>query len=138
MEIASRQNAARLEFDARVRRFEEDKARWQESFDDLRNARLERRRLGDSPYDRLQARLDTMPVIEQAKGIIMAQRGCGPEEAFDLLRRASQRSNVKVHVLATQIVGNITASGKGDNVTPLTMGAKRQPRPGRRARPPAG
>ena len=34
------------------------------------------------------AELDTMPVIEQAKGILMAQHGCGPEEAFDLLRRA--------------------------------------------------
>lgn len=32
-----------------------------------------------------------MPLIEQAKGIIMAREGCGPEEAFDLLRRASQR-----------------------------------------------
>ena len=42
------------------------------------------------------ARLDTMPVIEQAKGILMAQRGCGPEEAFDLLRQASQRFNVPV------------------------------------------
>jgi hypothetical protein len=34
----------------------------------------------------------------------MAQQRCGPEEAFDLLRRASQRANVKVHVLAAQIV----------------------------------
>jgi AmiR/NasT family two-component response regulator len=35
-----------------------------------------------------------MPVIEQAKGILIAQTGCTPEEAFDMLRRASQRSNV--------------------------------------------
>ncbi len=104
MEITNRQNAARLEFDARVRRFEEDKARWREAFDDLRNARLQRRRLGDSPFDRLQARLDTMPVIEQAKGILMAQYRCPPEEAFDLLRRASQRANIKVSALAAQIV----------------------------------
>jgi AmiR/NasT family two-component response regulator len=57
-----------------------------------------------STFARMQAKLDTMPVIEQAKGILMAQERCGPEEAFDLLRRASQRANVKVHVLAAQLV----------------------------------
>jgi multidrug efflux pump subunit AcrA (membrane-fusion protein) len=59
-----------------------------------------------SAYARLQARLDTMPVIEQAKGIIMAQSHCGDAEAFDMLRRASQRSNVPVRDLAAQIVAN--------------------------------
>ena len=29
-------------------------------------------------------------MIEQAKGILMAWYGCTPDEAFDLLRRASQ------------------------------------------------
>ena len=62
----------------------------------------------DSAYARLQARLGTMPVIEQAKGIIMAQHGCAPEEAFALLRQVSQRANVKVHVLAAQIVAHAT------------------------------
>ena len=60
--------------------------------------------LGRSGYARLWARLETMPVIEQAKGILMAQSGCGPEAAFDVLRRASQRSNVPVRDLAAQIV----------------------------------
>jgi len=45
-----------------------------------------------------------MPVIEQAKGILMAQRQCGPDEAFDLLRQASQRSNVPVRELAARLV----------------------------------
>ena len=45
-----------------------------------------------------------MPVIEQAKGIVMARRQCGPEDAFDLLRRASQAANIKVNVLAERIV----------------------------------
>jgi AmiR/NasT family two-component response regulator len=52
-----------------------------------------------------------MPVIEQAKGILMAQHRCGPDEAFDLLRRASQRANVKVSVLAKQIVEQIALPG---------------------------
>jgi hypothetical protein len=57
-----------------------------------------------SEHARLLARLESMPVIEQAKGIIMAQSHCGHTQAFDLLRRASQRSNVPVRELATQIV----------------------------------
>jgi ANTAR domain len=57
-----------------------------------------------SAYARLQARLETMPVIEQAKGIIMAQTRCDAARAFDLLRQASQRSNVPVRQLAADIV----------------------------------
>jgi hypothetical protein len=59
-------------------------------------------------------------VIEQAKGIIMARQRCGPDEAFELLRRASQRANVKVHALAAQIVEQI-ASGEASNVTPISL-----------------
>jgi hypothetical protein len=55
-------------------------------------------------HARLLARLESMPMIEQAKGIIMAQSHCGNAEAFDLLRRASQRRNVTVRDLAAQIV----------------------------------
>jgi hypothetical protein len=52
----------------------------------------------------LKAQLATMPVIEQAKGIIMAQSHCGNSQAFDLLRRASRGSNLPVRELAAQIV----------------------------------
>jgi hypothetical protein len=102
-------NAARSEFDVQVRRFEEVRARLQATFDQFRNGRPQRQVLHDSAFVRLQAHLETMPVIEQAKGILMAQYRCRPEEAFDLLRRASQRANVKVHVLATQIVEQIAS-----------------------------
>ena len=110
-EAKSRLNAARSEFDTQVRRFEEVKARLQVTFDEVRNGRPEREVLHDSAFARLQAKLDTMPVIEQAKGILMAQYRCRPEEAFDLLRRASQRANVKVNVLAEQIVEQIASPG---------------------------
>lgn len=53
------------------------------------------------------AHVDTMPVIEQAKGILMAQHECGPDEAFDLLRRASQRFNVPVRDLAARLVRRV-------------------------------
>ena len=71
---------------------------------DLRDREL----LTNSATARLQARLETMPVIEQAKGIIMAQEGCTGEQAFDLLRKASQRSNVPLRELATRIVARNT------------------------------
>jgi len=44
------------------------------------------------------------PVIEQAKSIVMAELTCTPDEAFDLLRRASQRANIKVSVLAAHLI----------------------------------
>jgi hypothetical protein len=106
----TRLNAARAEFDAQRRRYEEAMARLQVTLDQVRNGRSRREILHDSAFARLQARLDTLPVIEQAKGIVMAQRRCGPEDAFDLLRRASQRANVKVSVLAERIVEQAAAS----------------------------
>lgn len=71
-----------------------------------RRAKLANRRdlLRKSEFLRLAARVQTMPVIEQAKGIVMYQSRCGEDQAFDLLRRASQRSNIPVRELAAQIV----------------------------------
>jgi ANTAR domain len=72
-------------------------------------ASLDRRRqllLSHWPYARLAARLDTLPTIEQAKGVIMAQSNCTATEAFAILRRASQRSNVPVRELAARIVAS--------------------------------
>lgn len=60
--------------------------------------------LGRSECARSWARMETRPVIEQAKSILMAQYECGSEAAFDLLRRASQRSNVPVRKLAARVV----------------------------------
>jgi GAF domain-containing protein len=48
--------------------------------------------------------------IEQAKGILMATQRCSAEEAFDLLRRASQRENRKLRDIAVEIV---TRTAKG-------------------------
>jgi hypothetical protein len=61
-------------------------------------------RLNYSAHARLQAQLKSMPVIEQAKGIIMAQSGWPEDRAFEALRRASQRENIKLRDLAAKIV----------------------------------
>ena len=52
----------------------------------------------------LQEALDSRAVIEQAKGVLMAGQGCTPKEAFELLRQASQRENVKLRDIANRIV----------------------------------
>jgi ANTAR domain len=71
-------------------------------------------RLRYSAYARMQAQLASMPVIEQAKGIIMAQCGWPEEQAFDALRRASQRSNIRVRDLAATIVAKAAHPGPRD------------------------
>ena len=43
-------------------------------------------------------------VVDQAVGIVMAQRGCDPDTALAILRRASQNNNRKLADLAASIV----------------------------------
>ena len=66
--------------------------------------------LRHSAYARLQARLATMPVIEQAKGILMAHYGWPADRAFEVLRRVSQRENIKIRDLAVGIVARTARS----------------------------
>ena len=54
--------------------------------------------------DDLRALLRSRPAIDQAKGILMAQHGCTPDEAFRMLSEASQRNNQKLRELAENIV----------------------------------
>src|SRR5262245_12931433 len=62
-------------------------ARARAARDRARRGRSQRQILQDSAFARLLARQESIAVIEQAKGIIMAQHGCRPEDAFDVLRR---------------------------------------------------
>jgi two-component system, response regulator / RNA-binding antiterminator len=104
LEVRSRLEAARLEFRAQARRYLELRAQLLLTMERARTGRSRREILHSSEYARLQARLESLPVIEQAKGIVMAEHQCGADEAFDLLRRASQRANIKLRVLAERIV----------------------------------
>lgn len=109
------------------------RARARATRDQILRGRSQREVPHGSALARLEAKHATMAVIEQAKGIIMAHRGCGPAEAFDLLRRASQRTNIKVYVLSAQIVAHVASGKRYDNVTPISLGAARSRRPERRA-----
>jgi AmiR/NasT family two-component response regulator len=70
----------------------------------------------------------SMPVIEQAKGILMAQYGWPEEQAFDALRRASQRENMKVRDLAASIVARTVRSAPARGMPGSHGHAPRSPR----------
>jgi GAF domain-containing protein len=60
--------------------------------------------------DNLHTALGSRAVIEQAKGILHAELGISPEEAFRLLSRRSQATNRKVREMARELVhGEIDA-----------------------------
>jgi GAF domain-containing protein len=70
-----------------------------------------------------QAQLEEMAasrdIIGMAKGIIMACQHVSDDEAFDILRRASQRMNVKLREVADQVVNPPTIDKPAED-TPAT------------------
>ena len=60
--------------------------------------------------DGRQELLELRAVIDQANGMLMATFRRGPDEASQLLRRASRDGGVKVHVLAAKV--GAQASGR--------------------------
>lgn len=58
--------------------------------------------------DQLREAIATRGVIDQALGIVMAQRECTAAEAFTVLREASQRRNRKLHKIAAELIETIT------------------------------
>ena len=58
----------------------------------------------------LQAAMESRAFIEQAKGIIMGERRCTPDEAFRILAKVSQDSNRKVRDVASALVARATAT----------------------------
>jgi anti-anti-sigma factor len=55
--------------------------------------------------DNLRAALESRETISVAIGMMMIRQGCGRQQAFDILRRASQRMNVKLRDVAAQVAG---------------------------------
>jgi|SRR5829696_8620051 len=53
----------------------------------------------------LAVALETRGVIERAKGVLMGAMGITANEAFDELRKRSQRENRKLNVVAADLVG---------------------------------
>ena len=59
--------------------------------------------------ENLERKADSRDLIGQAKGILMARSNLDDEQAFQLLRRASQRLNVKLTKVAEQVVEGSSA-----------------------------
>ncbi len=57
----------------------------------------------EKEVDGLKAAVETRNVIGQAQGILMAQHKITPDDAFDRLRTASQRRNVKLREIAQEV-----------------------------------
>jgi GAF domain-containing protein len=62
-------------------------------------------RLGEQARN-LRLAMESRAVIEQAKGVLMAQRHVDAEQAFEVLREASQRYNRKLRDIAAGIVAS--------------------------------
>ena len=60
--------------------------------------------------ERLTEATRSRATIEQAKGILMAQSKVSPDQAFDLLRHASQRENRKLRDIARELVERHSSS----------------------------
>jgi GAF domain-containing protein len=52
----------------------------------------------------LREALESRAVIDQAIGLIMGQRRCSANEAFAVLRKASQHRNLKLSVVAAELI----------------------------------
>jgi GAF domain-containing protein len=68
----------------------------------LVNAHLYDRTAGFAQH--MQSAMESRAVIEQAKGIIMGERRCTPEDAFGVLTTMSQHANRKLRDVAATIV----------------------------------
>jgi len=57
--------------------------------------------------------METRAVIEQAKGILVAQQHCTPEQAFELLTRLSQATHRKLRDCAADLVASTAEDRAG-------------------------
>jgi GAF domain-containing protein len=57
--------------------------------------------------EQMRQAMASRAVIEQAKGILMRDRGCSSEEAFEVLVRLSQTTHVKLRDLAQRLVDQV-------------------------------
>jgi len=82
-----------------------------------------------TPPDEIQAAIITEAVaeiaenraaIEQAKGVLMLVYRIRPDAAFDLLKWRSQETNVKLRVLAEQLIADVRALEYGETIPPRT------------------
>ena len=62
----------------------------------------------------IQRAMQTRAPIEQAKGVLMAIHGVDADQAFDMLRRHSQDTNVPVRVIAAEFLEKTTTTSQAE------------------------
>ncbi|HEX3948102.1 MAG TPA: GAF and ANTAR domain-containing protein [Acidimicrobiales bacterium] len=67
--------------------------------------------------ENLQQAMQSRAMIDQAVGILMASGRHGPDEAFQVLVRASQRENRKLRDIAEEIVGRVAKRSADESPT---------------------
>jgi hypothetical protein len=60
-----------------------------------------------------RSRMDNRAVLEQAKGIIMAERRCTADEAFTILAKLAEYSHREIHDVATALTDAAVHPPKG-------------------------
>ncbi|MFF8030785.1 MULTISPECIES: ANTAR domain-containing response regulator [unclassified Streptomyces] len=73
--------------------------------------REERLHLLQEEVEQLRQAIASRPVIDQARGILMATHGCTSDEAWHILREASQTSNTKLRAVAAALTASAQAEG---------------------------
>ncbi|MEU2715479.1 ANTAR domain-containing protein [Streptomyces sp. NPDC007205] len=70
----------------------------------------ERERLAQLECENAQLReaMESRPVIDMARGVLMAGFGCPPDDAFEILAMVSQHSNIKLRLLAKTVTAAAT------------------------------
>ncbi|MET8077696.1 ANTAR domain-containing protein [Streptomyces sp. NPDC005303] len=61
--------------------------------------------------EQLRQAIATRPVIDQARGILMATHACSSDEAWNVLREASQLSNTKLRKVAAEVTAGAEGGG---------------------------
>ncbi|MGQ4478290.1 ANTAR domain-containing protein, partial [Streptomyces sp. SAS_276] len=58
----------------------------------------------------------TRPVIDLARGVLMASFGLSPEDAWNVLVSVSQHTNTKLHQLAEELVDSVNGEPPPDDL----------------------
>jgi GAF domain-containing protein len=61
--------------------------------------------------EQLNAAMASRALVEQAKGVVMAQRGLSAAEAFEVLRSSAQAAGRRLHDIAAELVQSVVADG---------------------------
>lgn len=56
----------------------------------------------------LRRAMETRPVIDMARGVLMASFGLSPDDAWGVLVSISQNTNTKLHLVAEEVVSAVT------------------------------